>query len=402
MDSKAIFAFFSKHKKTVFIVAVIGLVVYLLSNGGPRKKITEEIVKGKGTVTTEDRLKADVEALRKEMELMKKGQGDATKKEEANKEKKPDLAGPAKEAPKPESLKELERILKPQQKPLGGPITPLPGGAPGAGGVPAEMQAVPFKKPEPPRLLKIDVSDSGTAKAQTVSKKVEPNRDLFLPPGSFASFTLTSQAFAPETGPMMPVSAVLDKAFVGPNRSAVPLRGCFFVGKAQGNTGKGVADIKPVKLSCVWPDGESFEAEIAGYVADMRGGFGLPGDTNRHAGTFFSTVGITSFIEGIAQGMGRAQEAQQLGTSPYGVQTATNITGSAAQYGAFRGASDFATASKQFFGKQIENLVPSVDVPAGTQGYVYITSGVRITGGMNAQASNKGYYDSLNLSRSVK
>jgi hypothetical protein len=403
MNFKVIAAFLAKNRKLLIIAAVIGILFYVFSSGAPQKKIKEEIAKGRGTVTTEDRLKADYEALRKKVEQIEKDREKAGKKgDEPDKGKKPDLAspGPGKEPEKekPESLKELEKALKPSQKPHqhGSPL------APGVAPLPAEQVPVPFKKPEPPRLLKIDVSEATppAKKEEKLSKDTPSNADIFLPAGSFASFTLTSQAFAPETGAQMPVAGVFDKAFVGPNRSAVPLRGCYFLGKAQGNTGEGIADIKVVKMSCVWPDGGSFEADVAGYVTGINGDFGMKGTVERHAGTFFSTVGISSFISGLATGMARAQEQTQLGTSAYGTSTATNVIGSSAEYGALKGAADFAGASKQFFDKQIQNLIPTVVVPAGTQGYVYITSGVKITGGMNALNRNTNYYDSYNLSRS--
>ena len=404
MNFKVIAAFLAKNRKLLIIAGVIGILIYVFSSGAPQKKIKEEIAKGKGTVTTEDRLKADYEALRKKVEQMEKDKDKSGKKgDEPDKGRKPDLAspGPGKEPEKekPESLKELEKALKPSQK--SPRVSPL--AAPGTATLPAEQMPVPFKKPEAPRLLKIDVSEATPPgkKEDKLSKDSTPSgADIFLPAGSFASFTLTSQAFAPETGAQMPVAGVFDKAFVGPNRSAVPLRGCYFLGKAQGNTGEGIADIKVVKMSCVWPDGSSFEADVAGYVTGTTGDFGLKGTVERHAGTFFSTVGVSSFISGLATGMARAQEQTQLGTSAYGTSTATNVVGSSAEYGALKGAADFAGASKQFFDKQIQNLIPTVVVPAGTQGYVYITSGVKITGGMNALNRNTNYYDSYNLSRS--
>lgn len=397
MNFKGTMAFLATHKKALFVGATIVLVIYLLSSGGSHKKIKEEAAKGSGTITTEDRLKADVEALRKKIEKLESEKGQPAKKEEAGKEKKPETVT-GKEQEKPESLKELEKILKPHQKPAVSPFASPGGAAP----FPTEAAPVPLKKPEVPRLLKIDVSEAPPTekKQERPTRESRAGADLFLPVGSFASFTLTSEAFAPETGQQMPVSGVIDKAFVGPNRSAVPLRGCYFLGKAQGNTGEKIADIKVVKMSCVWPNGQSFEADIAGYVTDVNGDFGMKGTVERHYGTYFSTVGISSFIEGIATGMARAQESTTLGTSPYGVQSATNIVGNAAEYGALKGAADFATASKKFFDKQAENLVPTVIVPAGRKGYVYITSGVTITGGMNALAGSNSYYDSYNLSRS--
>jgi len=386
MDARAIAGFLSKHRKLLIIGVIAAIVIYALSTGS-EKKGKEETAKGKGTVTTEERLKADIEALKKTVDEFKKEKA-AKKGEEQEKGKKPESGGQPREKEKSESLKELEKALKP---------TKLPPKA-GHGGLelPSDI-GLPVKKQEPPRLLKIDVSEITPIDGQEERMSLTQS-DLFLPASSFASFTLTSSAYAPETGEQMPVSGVIDKAFAGSNRSSVPLRGCYFLGKARGNTGAKTADIKAVKISCVWPDGRTFEADIAGYVTDTNGDFGMKGRVERHAGTFFSTVGVTSFLEGLAAGMSRAQEGETLAASGQAVEKAVNIVGSATKYGLLKGALDFATGAKQFFAAQLQSLVPAVVVPAGARGYMYITSGVTITGGMNALYDSKSYYDSYNLS----
>src|SRR5208337_4614642 len=184
---------------------------------------------------------------------------------------------------------------------------------------PQQMQP----KPEN-RLIKIDISPVESAAKET--KKDSSSDDLYLPAGSFVSFTLTSSVFAPDSGTEMPTSGVLDAAFIGPNKSTVPMKGCFFIGKAKGNTAEGIADIKPVKLSCVWPNGETTEVETTGYVTDLYGTFGLPGDVDRHTGTFLSTVGITSALEGLAQGMKQAQTIAQTSLSNSASVSTTNIS----------------------------------------------------------------------------
>ena len=98
-------------------------------------------------------------------------------------------------------------------------------------------------------------------------------------------------------------------------------------------------------------------------------------------------------------GMAKAQEATQLASSLGAVQTATNVTGSYLSYGLLKGASDFATDAKKFFADQLKSLIPTVMVPAGTTGRMFITSGVNITGGKSALNNSQSYYDSYNLSR---
>jgi hypothetical protein len=388
---RVIAGFLARHRKLIVIIVITAIVVYAMFNS-PQKKGKEEEPKGKGTVTTEERLKADIEALKKTVdEFKKKEEAKKSAEQEQTKqaETSPTSKNRGKEPEKTESLRELEKALRPQK--------PAQARGPQDGAEPFTETGLPVKKQDPPRLLKIDVSEINTA--EKAEEKISGKQsDLFLPASSFASFTLTSSAYAPETGEQMPISGVLDKAFVGPNKSAVPLRGCYFLGKARGNTGAKFADVKAVKISCVWPDGRTFEADVAGYATDTNGDFGIKGRVERHAGTFFSTAGISSFLEGLSGGMARAQEQQSLAASGLSVQSATNVGGSAAAYGLLKGASDFSTAAKTFFDHQLQSLIPAVVVPAGTKGYIFITSGVTIPGGMSALKKSKSYYDNYNLS----
>ena len=88
------------------------LVIYLLSSATLTRR-----PKGRGrqrlpaTITSEDRLKADVEALRKKLEKLENEKGQPSKKEPA-KEAKTDTV-PGIDQEKPESLKELEKMLRP-------------------------------------------------------------------------------------------------------------------------------------------------------------------------------------------------------------------------------------------------------------------------------------------------
>lgn len=381
VDFKKIADYLSKHKK-VLIIGVIALAIIYGLFLSPKKPLQEDHAKWKGNITTEERYKAEVEGLKKTIEELKK-QIDTSKKE---KDKEEPTNVQVERQEKPESLKELEKAIAPKKKlPLPSEDTTLS----------SDVQQIQVQQQSPPpRLIKIDVPV--VVKEET---KAEPQWDIYLPASSFASFTLTSGAYAPESGEQMPVSGVIDKAFIGPNKSAIPLKGCLFLGKARGNIGYKIADIKVVKIACVWPNGGSFEADISGYVTDTDGNFGLRGKVIRHTGAFFSTTGITSFIEGFAAGLARAQEKQEAVSSQFDTEVTTNIIGSSAQYGLFKGVQEFASAAKQFFSAQLQGLIPAVEVPAGARGYMFITSGVKISGGKNALYTVKNnYYDSYNLS----
>ncbi|MBE0427218.1 MAG: hypothetical protein IBX72_11325 [Nitrospirae bacterium] len=383
VDFKKIVDYLASHKR-LLIIAVVAIAVFYGLFMAPKKEAPEEEVIGKGSITTEERLKSEIEGLKKTVEELKK------QKEIPREEPKREEPGGV--------PKERQKSLEALEKALGTKRELPPPGQEEISMLPPGMQQVEVQQLEPPkpRLIKIEIPE--TIKEE---KKAETQHDLYLPASSFASFTLTSGTYAPETGEQMPVSAVIDKVFTGPNKSSIPLEGCLFLGKARGNTGYKTADIKVVKISCVWPNGETFEADVSGYVTDTDGNFGLKGKVIRHSGAFFSTVGITSFMAGFSAGLARAQEEQDAVASRFDTAIETNIIGSAAQYGLFRGAQEFASSAKQFFGSQLQGLIPAVEVPAGSKGYVFITSGVRIVGGKDALYNVKdNYYDPYNLSSS--
>lgn len=394
IDKERVSELIGKHKKKLIVLLIIGVILYGFFGGRiAQLPDSKDDAKGHGNVTTEERLKGEIEALKKTIEEIKNPKSGVQEKPE-DKKKAEAPKEPSIEEKKPDSLRELEEALGKKKKGEEKGIEPLPIPQPQAGkGVP--VGAPPFVF-EPPRLIKIDIPAEPEPEKKTAEVSVSDN-DIFLPAGSFASFTLVSGAYAPESGEQMPVSGVISKAFIGPNKSSVPLRGCVFLGKARGNTGYKSAEVKPVKIACVWSNGQTFEADITGYVTDLNGDFGLKGKAIRHTGAFFSTVGVTSFLSGFSAGLARSQEQQSVGGTEQ-AQVATNIIGSAAQYGLSRGVLDFASSAKQFFGKQLDGLIPAVEVPAGARGYVFITSGIKITGGKNNAFNAKAlYYDPYNL-----
>jgi conjugal transfer pilus assembly protein TraB len=67
-------------------------------------------------------------------------------------------------------------------------------------------------------------------------------------------------------GKPFPVLVALKEAFAFPNSYSVPLKGCFALGKAEGNASSERADIQIVRMSCVLPGRKAFEQEGTGYL----------------------------------------------------------------------------------------------------------------------------------------
>jgi len=364
--------FLDTHRKLLVIVAlaIIGIYFIFFSGGGGKQpNKTETMPRSEmGQLTPEERTRGEISALKQQNEELKKQIEQLTRQNQPKKEKPENL----------ESVKELEKILKGNDKEMNKKKeTKLEENLQ----IKQEPVIQPIAPPAPPRIIKIDIPKEEKFQPVQQIQPKQSSSDIFLPAGSFASFTLTSGAYAPSGGEQMPVSAVIDKFFVGPNKSMVPLKECFFVGKARGIIGEKIADIKPVTIACVWNDGTTFEAEIAGYVTDQNGRFGLPGKVNRHEGTFFATSGLSAFFSGLAGGWSRAYEQETATATEGAVEKTMNVIGSAFRYGALKGLSALADAAKVFYEAQLKELIPSVDVAPGTKGYIYITRGITIKGG---------------------
>src|SRR6185295_5059407 len=102
-------------------------------------------------------------------------------------------------------------------------------------------------------------------------------RSLHLPGGSFGEATLLTGVFAPVTGEPLPVLLRLDAALIGPQKSRVPIRGAFLVGKAQGDANSRRATVQLDTLSVVRADGTPFDVKVNGWAADDDGIQGLRG-----------------------------------------------------------------------------------------------------------------------------
>lgn len=383
---QAIKDFIAANKKLIIIgIGIVLLLFFTFSSKKTTDTSEKQTGPSKGNVSTEERQRAEIEVLKKSIDEIKKQLPDKTKPDTTAPVKQEKTEGFPKEGllekKSPSPFFDMTKVLGKQDTSTGFPTTsPLP--------------VVPT--PSDPRISKHDFADDSP---KPVPEAVV-NQDVFLPAGSFASFSLTSGTYAPDGQTQMPVSGVIDMAFIGPNKSRIPLRGCLFLGKAAGNIAEGLADIKVVKISCVWPNGQSFESNVAGYVTDTSGDFGLKGNVNKHEGGFFSTIGITSFLSGLTSGLAKSQVVKTVvaGTGGAGPLQGEIVSGSPTKFGIMSGATEFANATKGFYAG-MPQAVPSVDVPAGARGYIYFTNGITITGGKQAlNANTKAYYDNYNLS----
>jgi len=59
--------------------------------------------------------------------------------------------------------------------------------------------------------------------------------------------------------------------------TALPIEGCFLFGKAQADLASSRVIVQLELLSCVFPDGATFERPIKGYATGVDGTLGIVG-----------------------------------------------------------------------------------------------------------------------------
>ena len=98
-------------------------------------------------------------------------------------------------------------------------------------------------------------------------------------------------AFATKVrGDGLPVLAHLCAAYMVPNDHEVPRKGCLMIGKATVDIQTIRARVEAVTLSCVLPDGTSFERQVRGYFTGEDGTLGIPGKWQHHSGAWLGNL----------------------------------------------------------------------------------------------------------------
>jgi Bacterial conjugation TrbI-like protein len=205
----------------------------------------------------------------------------------------------------------------------------------------------------------------------------------YLPGGSMARSVLLTGADAPVGGKPFPVLLALREAFASPNSYSVPLKGCFALGKAEGNASSERADIQIVRISCVLPDGKAFEQEITGYLVGEDGKQGIPGKLVDKEGRKIAFAAVAGVGAGLAKAFGQ-QQVTNVVTDSGAVTSA--VTGDALTFGLASGAQGAATEMQRYFQKQAERLFPVVEIDAGKNVTMVMLSGTKVPG---LEAMNK-------------
>ena len=224
------------------------------------------------------------------------------------------------------------------------------------------------------------VRDRGSKGPTTISFPVKDNpvdrsEAIAIPAGSYVKAKLMTGIEAPE-GKTYPVLLQLDFAYIAPNKHRIDLSGCFMIAKSTGNLSTERVEMQPTKLSCVSRDGKMFEREVSGFIADDKdNSFAVIGSVNTKQDRVAAMAFLSSIVEGVGKTLQQAQTTQQ--TTPLGGSQSV-LTGDQGTYIAAGGAANAASMVTQWYLKQAQNLLPTINIGSGQDVWVVMQETVKL------------------------
>lgn len=214
-------------------------------------------------------------------------------------------------------------------------------------------------------LISFPVHSAGKAYLKTPS--------IVLPAGSYVKATLLTGVEAPE-GKTYPVLLQLDFAYVIPQDKRLDLTGCFIIAKATGDLSTERVQMQATKLSCVSKRNGMFEREVNGFIADdLDNSFSLMGSVNSKQDRVVAVAFLASIVEGITKAVQQAQ-VTQMATPLGGGQSV--VTGDQAQYIGAGALAAPASMITQWYLKQAQNLLPTINVGSGQSVWIVMQDSV--------------------------
>lgn len=395
-------------KQKIVISAVIGGLAVggaLLNMGGEEKKKPVKLSTAEATKTVSldskilektmaaqaDKQREEINAMKKKMEAMEKGQLMAGAPAGTSTGEAPVDAGTALLSP----VKKTVSAEKPKASfpsappvPVAAPKNPVGKQLPPPPPVPTNTSYAPIPSPQvvPPAPIVEVVGDieiaSNSSKSvvpATVDNKKKAKRSVYLPP-SFMAATLISGLNAPTSdgarGNPVPVLIRIKDLAVLPNQVKSDLKGCFVIAEGVGNLADERAHLRLISLSCLSRGGEAvIDAKIKGFAVDADGKLGLSGNVVSKMGAVLARTLVAGFFGGVGDALKQANS--QTSTTALGQTTVQNLDPTTvAIAGLGSGISNSAKELQRFYLDLAKQTMPVVEVGAAKKITLVIQEGV--------------------------
>ncbi len=226
-------------------------------------------------------------------------------------------------------------------------------------------------RPDPPP------APPGPPRFRTFEFEKRRGRSLHVPAGSFGEATLLTGVFAPVNGEALPVLLRLDAALIGPQRSRVPIRGAFLVGKALGDANSRRAVVQLETLSVVGGTGAAVETKVNGWAVDDDGIQGLRGTYVWRAEEVLALSAVTGGLSGGAEALAQTETTVQA-TPLGGFQGA--VTGDPVRFAGTRALSAAFGRLGEMVSQRLGEIVPAIHVANAKRVTVAFISGATLEG----------------------
>lgn len=229
----------------------------------------------------------------------------------------------------------------------------------------------------------VDEPEAEPVKKRETKKKKKGELDFYIPAGSILTGTIITGADYP-TGKgsfesPTPALIRLSKSAILPNRYTSDVRECFLLASGHGELSSERAQLRAETLSCIRHDGKIIESRIAAYISGEDGKAGVKGRLVSKQGQFIARTLVSGFMSGMAEAFDY-DPVPVLSTSSTGtVQYQENFSSEAAKGGFAKGAMNALDRVSEFYMDLAEEMVPVVEINAGRQIDVIVTSGARLT-----------------------
>lgn len=233
-----------------------------------------------------------------------------------------------------------------------------------------------------PRGLKIiSYYESVSSKENDTKEEDVP----YIPAASIVSGVLLNGMDAPTSqgsrrDPVPATLRVKHEAIL-PNRFTADIKECHAIVSGHGDLSTERAALRTEVLSCLRDDGEVIEAPIEGYVVGTDGKTGIRGRLVSKQGALIARSMVAGFFSGASQALD-VSPVPVIETSSSGrggrTQYESNYSPKMLQGAGAQGASNALDRVAQFYVEMAEEIFPVVEVNAGTEVDIVLTSGVEL------------------------
>ena len=157
----------------------------------------------------------------------------------------------------------------------------------------------------------------------------------------------------------------------------MPIAGCLILGKAQADLASARVLVQLDTLSCVFPDGATFERPLKGYATGVDGTLGLPGRLETRDAAYLARTFLTSLMAGASEAFALAKRTTIV--TPLG-GTLTTQTGQVGETAGFAALAQAAAQLSQFYLQQAERLMPVLWAESGSPAHLVLQEGLALDG----------------------